>query len=152
MINITWKNTLLKSDIRKGQFDITWADIGVGDLIIKNKPQELINMDAEFDTVDQTASEATVKGIFEVDVRTWGIKSLYSVAREISFVLTFDDTETDIYEDIDITIDDNIEDETLDFEGPQINPHSIEVEIDMKGQKDPSRFETKATVVWQGEY
>lgn len=149
---MAWKNTLLKSNISKGQFDITWENIDVDVLSIKNKPQELINMDAGFDTVDQTPSKATVKGQFEADVRTWGIKSVYSYAREISFLLTFDDTETDIYEDIDITIDDNIEDETLDFEGPRLNPHLIEVEIDMKGQKDPSRFETKATVVWQGEY
>tara|TARA_R100001129_G_C5312337_1_gene245520 strand:+ start:1279 stop:1758 length:480 start_codon:yes stop_codon:yes gene_type:complete len=152
VINMAWKNTLLKSDIRKGQFDITWTNIEIDSLTVKNKPQEWINMDAGFDTVDQSRSEATVKGVFEADVRTWGIKSLYSIAREISFLLTIEDTETDLDEDIDITIDDNIEDETLDFEGPRINPHSIEVEIDMKGQKDPSRFETKATVVWQGEY
>ena len=149
---MAWKNTLLKSDISKGQFDITWENIDVDDLTIKNKPQELINMDAGFDTVDQTASKATIKGIFEVDVRTWGIKEVYSIAREISFVLTFDDTETDIYEDIDITIDDNIEDDRLNDDVPRLNPAMIEVEIDMKGQKDPSRFETKATVVWQGEY
>ena len=149
---MAWKNTLLKSDIRKGQFDITWENIDVDYLVVKNKPQELINMDAGFDTVDKTAGEATVKGYLELDIRTWGIKSLYSVAREISFVLTFDDTETDIYEDIDITYDGDIKDDTLNYEGPRINPSMIEMEIDMKGKKDPSKFEIKATVVWQGEY
>ena len=67
-------------------------------------------------------------------------------------MLTFDDTETDIYEDIDITYDGDIKDDTLNYEGPRINPSMIEMEIDMKGQKDPSKFEIKATVVWQGEY
>ena len=149
---MAWKNTLLKSDIRKGDFDITWEKIDIDSLTVKNKPQEWINMDAGFDTVDRTASKATVKGYFYADIRTWGIKSLYSVAREISFVLTFDDTETDIYEDIDITYDGDIKDDTLNYEGPRINPSMIEMEIDMKGQKDPSKFEIKATVVWQGEY
>ena len=149
---MAWKNTLLKSDIRKGQFDITWENIDVDYLVVKNKPQEWINMDAGFDTVDRTASKASVKGYFYADIRTWGIKSLYSVAREISFVLTFDDTETDIYEDIDITYDGDIKDDTLNYEGPRINPSMIEMEIDMKGQKDPSKFEIKDTVVWQWEY
>ena len=149
---MAWKNTLLKSDIRKGYFDITWEEIDIDYLVVKNKPQELINMDGNFDTVEETASKATVEGYFYADIRTWGIKSLYSVAREISFVLTFDDTETDIYEDIDITYDGDIKDDTLNYEGPRINPTMIEMEIDMKGQKDPSKFEIKATVVWQGEY
>ena len=150
---MSWENILLKSDIRKGDFKITWTKIPVDDVEIKNKPKELTRMLQEeryddFDTVDITAGDATVNGYFTADVRTWGVKSLYSYATDLSFVLTLEDTEGDLYKDMDITVED-IEDEDDDM---KINPREVLVEIDMKGQTDPSQFETKATIVWQGSY
>ena len=150
---MNWENILLKSDIHKGDFKIAWTKIPVDDVEIKNKPKELTRILQEegyddFDTVDITAGDATVNGYFTADVRTWGVKSLYSYATDLSFVLTLDDTEGDLYKDIDITVKD-IEDEDDDV---KINPREVLVEIDMKGQTDPSQFETKATIVWQGSY
>jgi len=150
---MSWENILLKSDIRKGDFKITWTKITVDDVEIKNKPKELTRMLQEeghddFDTVDITTGDATVNGYFTADVRTWGVKSLYSYATDLSFVLTLEDTEGDLYKDIDITVE-NIEDEGDDM---KINPREVLVEIDMKGQSDPSQFETKATIIWQGSY
>ena len=147
-----WKN-LLKSDLRKADYKIVWEKIPVDDIDIKNKPKELVSMYSEegyddFDTVEAEAGDATVEGYFDADIRTWGVKSLYSYANKISFTLTFDDTESDIYEDLDIVI---TEIETGE-DDMQINPFNIEVIIDMKGQMDASQFETKAIVNWQGPY
>ena len=148
---IMWKE-LLKSDLRKADYKIVWTKIPV-DATITNKPKELVNMYAEegyddFDTVEVEAGDATVEGYFYADIRSWGIKELRSSANEISFTLTFDDTEGDIYEDLDIVI---TEIETGE-DDMQINPSDIEVTIDMKGQMDASQFETKAIVNWQGPY
>tara|TARA_R100000734_G_scaffold10908_1_gene8193 strand:- start:5453 stop:5905 length:453 start_codon:yes stop_codon:yes gene_type:complete len=150
---MNWENILSKSDIRKGDFKIAWTKIPVDDVEIKNKPKELTRMLQEegyddFDTVDIEAGDATVNGYFTADIRTWGVKSLYSYATDLSFVLTLEDTEGDLYKDIDITVKD-IEDEDDDM---KINPREVLVEIDMKGQSDPSQFDTKATIVWQGSY
>ena len=147
-----WKN-LLKSDLRKADYKIVWEKIPVDDIDIKNKPKELVSMYSEegyddFDTVEAEAGDATVEGYFDADIRTWGVKSLYSYANKISFTLTFDDTESDIYEDLDIVI---TEIETGE-DDMRINPFNIEVIIDMKGQMDASQFETKAIVNWQGPY
>lgn len=152
---MSWKDEIMKTNIRKGDYSIKWESIEIDDLVLKNKPKELINMDAGFDTVDVTAGEATVKGAFEVDVRTWGIKSLYSYATNITFVMTFEDTETDLYEDIDVEIDftgSGMEDDHINTENEQINPAYIHVEIDMRESKNSSQFETKATIYWQGTY
>ena len=147
-----WKE-LLKSDLRKADYKIVWTKIPVDYIKIKNKPKELVSMYSEegyddFDTVEAEAGDATVEGYFSADIRTWGIKSLYSYANEISFTLTFDDTESDIYEDLDIVI---TEIETGE-DDMKINPSDIEVTIDMKGQMDASQFETEAIVNWQGPY
>ena len=146
-----WKE-LLKSDLRKADYKIVWAKIPV-DVTITNKPKELVSMYSEegyddFDTVEAEAGDATVEGYFYADIRSWGIKELRSSANEISFTLTFDDTEGDIYEDLDIVITEIKTGE----DDMQINPSDIEVTIDMKGQMDASQFETKAIVNWQGPY
>jgi hypothetical protein len=147
-----WKE-LLKSDLRKADYKIVWEKIYVDYVKIKNKPKEWVNMYSEegyddFDTVEVEAGDATVEGYFYVDVRTWGVKELSSSANEISFVLSLEDSESDIYEDLDIVITE-IENGEDDI---KINPSDIEVTIDMKGQTDPSKFETKAIVNWQGVY
>ena len=147
-----WKE-LLKSDLRKADYKIVWTKIPVDDIDIKNKPKELVSMYSEegyddFDTVEAEAGDATVEGYFYADIRTWGIKELRSSVDEISFTLSFGDTESDIYEDLDIVITE-IENGEDDM---QINPYNIEVIIDMKGQMDSSQFETKAIVNWQGPY
>ena len=147
-----WKE-LLKSDLRKADYKIVWEKIPVDDIDIKNKPKELINIYSEegyddFDTVEVEAGDATVEGFFYADIRSWGIKELSSSADEISFTLSFGDTESDIYEDLDIVI---TEIETGE-DDMKINPSDIEVTIDMKGQMDASQFETKAIVNWQGSY
>ena len=66
----------------------------------------------------------------------------------MTFVLSLEDTESDFYKDIEISID-NIED---DKDNGKLNPSYIDIQIDMKGQEDPSKFEVKATITWQGEY
>ena len=151
---MNWENILSKSDIRKGDFKIAWTKINVDDVEIKNKPKELTRMLQEegyddFDTVDITAGDATVNGYFVAEIRSWGVKSLYSYANDLSFTLNFEDTEGDLYKDMDITVE-NIDDE--DDDDMKINPSEIRVEIDMKGQSDPSQFETKATIIWQGSW
>lgn len=153
---MSWENILSKSDIRKGDFKITWTEIPVDDVEIKNKPKELTRMLQEegysdFDTVDMTAGDATVNGYFVADIRSWGVKSLYSYSTDLSFTLTFEDTEGDLYKDMDITIE-RTESEKAYNSDMQINPQEIRVEIDMKGQSDPSQFETSAIVIWQGVY
>ena len=146
------ENILSMSSIRKSDFDFTWSKIEVEDLDLKNVPKELENMDEGFNTVDVTAGDATIEGGMELELRTWGVKGIWSRASEIEFVLTFEDTESDLYENIDVNITDNIEDENIIHDGLNINPSYINVEIDMKNQKDPSQFETKATIYWQGVY
>nr|MDB4346081.1 hypothetical protein [bacterium] len=151
---MNWKNNLRKSELRKMEYSINWTGIKVDYLDIKNKPKDLINMEANFDTVEATAEKAIVNGEFLADIRRNGIKDIGSYATDISLRITFEDTETDLYEEIDIEIDsavDSIEDDIV--EGNQrINPAYIEVKIDMKEQKDPSQFEKTATIWWQGTY
>ena len=45
------------------------------------------------------------------------------------------------------TIEDNMHDGNL-----KINPAYIEVELDMKGQKDPEQFEKIVRIYWEGTY
>ena len=146
---MSWRNSLLKSDIRKADYDITWKEIDIDDITIKNKPQELVS-----DTIEITASDATVEGGIDLDIRNWGVKSVYSFARKIKFTMTFEDIDTwnHVIDDIDIVIDDNIEDAQFQDEKERFNPSEIHIEVDMKGQQDPSKFETKATIYWQGSY
>ena len=148
---MSWENILSKSNIRKADFDITWKDIDVDDLEVKNVPKELENMDEGFNTVDVMAGKATIEGGLNLDIRHWGVKGIGSTASKIEFVLTFEDTETDLYEYMDVIITDTT-DETVISGQPALNPAYITVVIDMKGQKDPSQFETTAEVWWQGEY
>ncbi len=151
---MSWENILLKSDIRKGDVEMSWTEIPVDDVEIKNKPKELTRMLQgydDFDTVDITAGDATVKGYFVAELRSWGVKSLYSYANELSFTLTFEDTEGDLHKDMDITVE-NIETDELDSEKTKVNPKEVRIEIDMKGQSDPSQFETNATITWIGVY
>ena len=105
---MSWENILSKSSIRKSDFDFTWSKIEVEDLDLKNVPKELENMDEGFNTVDVTAGDATIEGGMELELRTWGVKGIWSRASEIEFVLTFEDTESDLYENIDVNITDNI--------------------------------------------
>ena len=147
-----WKE-LLKSDLRKADYKMVWEKIYVDYVNIKNKPKEWVNMYSQegyedFDTVEIEVGPATVEGYFYADIRDWGVKELRSSANEISFVLGLEDSESDIYEDLDIVIT-KIENGEDDM---QINPSSIEVTIDLKGQMDASQFETKAIVNWQGTY
>lgn len=136
-----WKN-LLKSDLRKSDYDITWKDIDTTLQTLSNLPKNYPPY--PFDQL----TKATVTGGFSADVRNWGVKSVYSFAREMTFVLSLEDTESDFYKDIEISID-NIED---DKDNGKLNPSYIDIQIDMKGQEDPSKFEVKATITWQGEY
>ena len=144
------ENILSKSIIRKYDYEITWKKIEVEDIQVKNIPKDLENMDAGFNTVDITADEATIKGGIDLDIRGWGVKDIRSRASKIQFVMNFEDTETDIYEDIDVMITDITNDKLRD-ETP-LNPAYVDVVIDMKGQKDPSKFDAKATIFWQGAY
>mgnify|MGYP003120578220 CR=1 FL=1 len=134
---MNWKNNLRKSELRKMEYSINWTGIKVDYLDIKNKPKDLINMEANFDTVEATAEKAVVNGEFSADIRRTGIKEIGSYATDIFLRITFEDTETDIYEEFDVEIDsatDSIGDNIV--EGNQrINPAYIEVEIDMKEQK-----------------
>ena len=148
---MNWKNNLRKSELRKMEYSVNWTDIKVDYLDIKNKPKDLINMEANFDTVEATAEKAIVNGEFSADIRRNGIKDIGSYATDISLRITFEDTETDLYEEIDIEIDSDITDENIEGR-VQINPAYIEVEIDMKGQKDPSQFKKAARIWWQGSY
>ena len=138
-----WKN-LLKSDLHKSDYNITWKDIDTSLNKLSNLPEEYKNMEG----FDHSLTKATVTGGFSADVRNWGVKSVYSFAREMTFVLSVEDTESDFYKDIEISID-NIED---DKDNGKLNPSYIDIQIDMKGQEDPSKFEVKATITWQGEY
>lgn len=151
---MSWKNNLRKSELKKMQYDITWKKIKVDYLSVKNKPEGLKNIDGKFDTVEATAEGATIRGEFSADVRSSRIKEIGSRADEISLRIIFEDTETDLYEEFDVdimsppdTIEDNMHDGNL-----KINPAYIEVELDMKGQKDPEQFEKIVRIYWEGTY
>ena len=152
-----WKN-LLKSDLHKSDYNITWKKIEVSLDSLKNKPEELIHNYKEegyddFDTVDVGVGLATVEGMFEADVRHWGIKGVYSFATSIAFDLTFDDSEGEIYETFEIEVDSSsFENDTISGQSEKLNPAQIDVEIDMKGQTDPSKFEISGMILWQGSY
>ena len=73
-----WKN-LLKSDLRKADYDITWKDIDTTLNKLSNLPEEYKNMEG----FDNSLTKATVTGGFSADVRHWGVKGDYYLARRI---------------------------------------------------------------------
>jgi len=149
VITVSWKH-IIKEDIKKYS-RITWEKIDIDDIQYDNLPDDFKNMENGRNTIYFEARYATVEGVFDPDVRTWGVKSVGSYATAVSFTAEIvDEEDDDVIEVLEI--------ETTDVEtsddnnGMPINPSGVRIKVDMKGQKDPKNFDVSVEVDWQGPY
>ena len=146
---MSWKD-IVKEDIKKYS-QITWEEIDIDDIQYDNLPDDFKNMENGRNTIYFNAKYATVEGVFDPDIRTWGVKSVSSFATAVSFT-------AEIVEEEDDDVIGVLEIETTDVEtahdndGMPINPSSLRIKVDMKGQKDPKNFDVNCLVDWQGPY
>lgn len=171
-----WKDTIRKTDIRKKDYDITWAKVNINDYEFSNIPKEWIRKEGEntadkgkgtdeyaktLNYVEFTLSITSIEGGIYMDIRTWGVKGISGSASEINCDLKveFEDDRDedyrlnageDISEDVDFTITD-IENEKS-YGKPQFNPAGVTIKIDMKDSTSPSNWKTSAEIEWQGSY
>ena len=100
-----WED-ILKGNIAKADEQIEWGPVEVDTTTVTNMPDELKNNidlkdgHGEFDSVESSATVKWIKGAFYVDIKTNGIKAIYSTASEMYIVLTFEDTESNLHEEI----------------------------------------------------
>jgi len=173
-----WKDTIRKTDIRKKDYDITWAEVNINDYDFSNIPKEWVRKEGEntgekgkgtdeysktLNYVEFTLGDVSVEGGIYMDIRTWGVKGISSRASKIigSILVEFEDDRDedyslnageDIYEDVDFTITDIEEEKYYDDHKERFNPSSVSIKIDMKNSTSPSNWETSAEIEWQGSY
>tara|TARA_R100001443_G_scaffold107586_1_gene117500 strand:- start:683 stop:1204 length:522 start_codon:yes stop_codon:yes gene_type:complete len=172
-----WKDTIRKTNILKRDYDITWENVDIDNYDLLNIPKEWVRKEGEntadkgkgtdeysktINYVEFTVSARAIEGGIIMDIRTWGVKGISSVASEINCTLhvEYEDDRNedyrlnageDIWEDVDFTITD-IEDEYYDDHKERFNPSSVSIKIDMKNSTSPSNWETSAEIEWQGSY
>ena len=143
---MSWRD-IIKEDIKKYS-EITWRDIEIWSVDYKNRPD-----DFKGDNIYFTESGATVKGVFDPDVRDWGIKSVNSYATAVSFTaeIVDEEDEDDVIGVLEIEIQWNDIRSSYSSEAA-INPSNVTIEVDMKGQKDPKNFDVSCEIEWEGSW
>jgi hypothetical protein len=112
--------------------------------------------------VEFTIDDISIEGGLQMDIRTWGVKSIRATADKIEceLLVQYEDDDNEDYrlnagedldESVEFTITD-IKDEDYSYDKPQFNPSKIYLKIDMKNSTSPSNWETSAEIEWQGSY
>jgi len=169
-----WKDTIRKTNILKRDYDITWKNIDIEDMQLSNIPKEWIRKEGEntadkgkgtseysktLNYVEFTIDYVSIEGGLQMDIRTWGVKSMRATADKIQceLLVQYEDDDDEDYrlnagedldEEVEFTITD-IEDEDSE---QYLNPSRVYIEIDMKNSTSPSNWKTKASIEWQGSY
>jgi len=169
-----WKDTIRKTDILKKDYDITWTNIDIENMELSNIPKEWIRKEGEntadkgrgtseysktLNYVEFTIDDISIEGGLQMDIRTWGVKSMRATADKIEceLLVQYEDDDDEDYrlnagenldESVEFTITD-IEDEDSE---QYLNPSKIYLKIDMKNSTSPSNWKTEASIEWQGSY
>ena len=169
-----WKDTIRKTNILKRDYDITWKNIDIEDMQLSNIPKEWIRKEGEntadkgkgtseysktLNYVEFTIDYVSIEGGLQMDIRTWGVKSMRATADKIQceLLVQYEDDDDEDYrlnagedldEEVEFTITD-IEDEDSE---QYLNPSRVYIEIDMKNSTSPSNWKTKASIEWQGSH
>ena len=166
---MTWEHILKGSTIRKGDWDFnTNIDLN-SSVSIKNSPFERKYSNHDFDYTEYFVGSITIDFSIEIQARSYGIKSLYPWNPTLSFDLHVE-FEHDDYDDDDtendnrikgadysalneyITVD-KLDASSFEREGDGPNFDSVEdMTIDMKNEKDPSKWEIIGTLKRGGPY
>jgi hypothetical protein len=169
-----WKDTIRKTNILKKDYDITWKNIDIEDMQLSNIPKEWIRKEGEntpetargtseysktVNYVEFTIDEMHIEGGLQMDIRTWGVKSMRATADEIEceMLIQYEDDDNEDYrlnagEDLDESVRFTITDIEDEDSEQYLNPSRVYIEIDMKNSTSPSNWKTKASIEWQGSY
>ena len=165
---MTWERILKGETIRKGDWDF-YANVDLQSSVsIKNSPFERKYSDNDFDYTEYNVGSIRLDFSIDIEARSYGIKSLYPYSPKLSFDLHVefehydgdDDTENDNriegadYSNLDEYIEvDSLEAIDFDEEGNGPNYDGVEdLTIDMKNEKDPSKWEISGTLHLGGPY
>ena len=169
-----WKDTIRKTNILKKDYDITWKNIDIDDMKLSNIPKEWIRKEGEntadkgrgtseyaktVNYVEFTIDEMSIEGGLQMDIRTWGVKSMRATADKIQceMLIQYEDDDDEDYrlnaggdlnESVEFTITDIVDEDSEQY----LNPSRVYIEIDMKNSTSPSSWKTKANIEWQGSY
>jgi hypothetical protein len=169
-----WKDTIRKTNILKKDYDITWTKIDIEDMRLLNIPKEWIRKEGEntpekargtseysktLNYVEFTIDEMSIKGGLQMDIRTWGVKSMRATADKIDceMLIQYEDDDNEDYrlnagEDLDESIEFTITDIEDEDSEQYLNPSKVYLEINMKNSTSPSNWVTSAEIEWQGSY
>ena len=165
---MTWERILKGEIIRKGDWDFSDSVDLQNSVSIKNSPFERKYSTDKYDYTEYNVGSIRLDFSIEIEARSYGIKSLYPYSPKLSFDLHVefehddydDDTENDNrIEGADYSnLDEHIKVDELsasDFEQEGNGPNFDGVEdltIDMKNEKDPSKWEISGTLHLGGPY
>jgi hypothetical protein len=164
---MTWEHILKGTTIRKGKWDFSDNVTLQSSVEIKNSPFERKYSDNDYDNTEYGVGSIRLEFTIQIETRDYGIKSLYPWNAKGNFDLRIefehddydDDTENDHrieggdYSTIDEDIEVEFEDNGWPQEGDGPNFDGVEdMTIDMKNEKDPSKWEISGTLRRGGPY
>jgi hypothetical protein len=161
---MTWERILKGSTIRKGDWDFSTSFSEYVSVSIKNSPFERKYSTDKYDYTEYNLGSITIDFSIDIEARSYGIKSLYPYSPKLSFDLHVEFEHDDYADDDKIegadysTLDEYIKVDELsasDFEQEGNGPNFDGVEdltIDMKNEKDPSKWKISGTLRRGGPY